>query len=197
MVQPNNDGALSYFVYHDFPTTVQTDVAIPADGAHTIVLIPEQWFPSGIKPNVPFFAKFQGNVVIQGADGAGAAYSLITNMYHVIPGQGEFTSHREYVIRAGSNQWWTVPLAAYDSISFVPEGKWTDPDEGGGTFDFDGHMLEYDQIRAAMTLEIVAFQNDGATRVARTPQMISVEGGGVAFYQLDTQLRAGRDFLIR
>ena len=197
MVQPNNSGALSYFVYHDFPATVQTDVVIPADGEHTIELIPEQQFPSGIKPNVPFFAKFEGNIVIQGASGNGAAYSMITNVMHRIPGQGEFTSHRGYVIRAGANQWWTVPLAAFDSISFVPEGKWTDPSEPTHVFDFDGHMLEYGQIVAGMTLEIIAFQNDGVTRVARTPQLISVEGGGVAFYQLDTQLRAGRDFLIR
>ena len=194
MVQPNNDGALSYFIHEDFDVGPLTNAPIPATGALGISLISERAFPSGIIPNAPFFTVFEGVVVINGDATAGAAYSLTLDFRHVIPNQGEFTSHRTVITRIGSNQWDTVQLSGFNSVSFIPEGPWTDPRDDANTFEFSRHETEYMSVIGEMVLQVQAFQNDGVTQVARTPQLISLGGAGVSFYQPETQLRRGRDF---
>ena len=194
MVQPNTDGAYQYFVHYDFDVDQLIDTAIGATGALGIPLVAEQQFPSGIIPEVPFFTVFEGVLVINGDASNGAAYEIELDFLHRIPGQGEFTSHRSVVTRIGSNQWDSVAMSGFNSVSFIPDGPWADPRDDSNTFEFDRHLTEYTGIVGAMALSIRAFQNDGTTRLARTPQLISLENAGVSFYQLKTQMRRGRDY---
>ena len=194
MVQPNTDGAYQYFVHYDFDRVQMVDTAISDTEALGISLIAEQQFPSGIIPEVPFFTVFEGVLVINGDASNGAAYEVELDFLHKIPDQGEFTSHRSVVTRIGSNQWDSVAMSDFNSVSFIPDGPWADPSDDSNTFEFDRQLTEYTGIVGEMALSIRAFQNNGATRIARTPQLISLENAGVSFYQLKTQMRRGRDY---
>ena len=145
-----------------------------------------QLFSQGFKGNllkgVPFVTQYEGTVQFHCDMSTGAAYDFKMAFKHQFNNgsvYGAFTSRRRVRARVTPNNWYTLPLSAFNSVSVIGDTYIADDD----TEDPVSTELLSDYMFGTLTLEIEALQNDGSTRVARTLQAVEFDQCGVFFEQ--------------
>ena len=155
-------------------------LAITASDPLTIELS-DATYTGPLYSGVPFIAFGEGTVQIHGDQSDGAAYDFTMAFRHRFQAperNGEFTSRRTVRARITPNNWFTLALSAFNSVSTIGPSFVND---AGATIATEALLSGL--MRFTITLEIRAVQNDGGTNVARTLQEIVFDGCGFYFEQ--------------
>ena len=160
--------------------TVPASLSIADTGDPLTIQLFRESFTGGARQNVPFITTFEGTVQVHGDLSDGAAYDFTMAFKHILPvGGREFTARRKVRTRITPNNWYTLQLSAFNSVSVIGLDYETD---SGETHQVEQGILD-NPIVGEMYLEITAIQNDGSTRVARELQEIEFDSCGVFFEQ--------------
>ena len=132
----------------------------------------------GIEASIPFSTQYEGILQLDfdsTADGSNnATFEIEIVTRHVI-GTVQFDSTRTVRVRLNRNDRWAFPLAAFNSVSQVELGSFTDED--GNTFDITQAMLDAD-VTITVTLNI-QLQGSGDS----TLDEVRIEDGAVTWSQ--------------